>query len=207
MYVIVKQAENARNIETLLLTAYLPMSRFEIHDLTVGRHDAASRRFLSLKIKNVRLKKKKDYCGQHPNACVVIPWLAPRKHKRTTYLEGADWVAFNDMLNDLCDEHNIEANIWSTSKEFRGRMHIRREWRKRLAVYRSYAMPREDVTFWGWDVQNPSGDYANRFGCSNVPRSSYPEGTPGISEWQSDLEAAFLVRSPGHHEEHDHASV
>jgi hypothetical protein len=200
MYVIPKNDQDCYKIQYELLNNYLPISRFHIRTLELGMHPRANRRGLSLKISTVRLKKKKDYCGQHPNACVVNPFIGPKKHKITSYLEGTDWVAFNDMLNDLCDEHSIEADIWSESIEFVGKMRIRKG-QLRLHTYRSAPQSNGFVEFWHWDTNNPSCDYSNRFGQLTRERSDYPNGTPGIPEWLLDREEEFLRE---HDLEHAH---
>lgn len=200
MYVITKPDQDSYRVKYLLENEYLPLSRFRVGILEIDMHPRASPRSLSLKISTVRLKKKKDYCGQHPNACVANPFIGPKKHRITTYLEGTDWVAFNDMLNDLCDEHRIEADIWSESIEFRGKMRIRKG-QLRLHTYRSEPKSNGIVEFWHWNTNNPNCDYDNRFGQMTRERSSYPNGTPGIPEWLLDREEAFLRE---HDLEHSH---
>ncbi len=67
------------------LTQIFDQSRF------VARIETRSNK---ITIHDVRLKEKKDYCGNHPFACPVRGFERP--HKKYKYLEGADWVAFND---------------------------------------------------------------------------------------------------------------
>jgi len=145
-----------------------------------------------LKISNVRLRRKKGYCGQHPNACVVR--LIPKKHIRAHYLEGADWVAFDDMLNDLCDRKCWEADIWSKSLEFRGKMVIRKGRRRRIAYHSECRIVGGGWPHYQWDTTFRDEDFADRIGQES-PRSVYPDGTPGLAEWELDAE---LLESVNH---------
>lgn len=133
-----------------------------------------------LKISNVRLRQKKSYCGQHPNACVVR--LFPRKHKNASYLEGADWVAFDDMLNDMCDKMEWEADIWSKSLEFKGKMIVRTGRRRRIRYRSECRITHGGWPHYQWDTTFHDEDFADRVGLFTV-RSQYPEDTPGIAEW------------------------
>lgn len=63
-------------------------------------------------ISSVRLREAKSYCGQHPGPCAVG---GPKKKSR--YLEWNDWVAFNNMVNDVLDQLNVKAEVWSTPAE------------------------------------------------------------------------------------------
>lgn len=83
-----------------------------------------------IKIECVRLRRKKDYCGAHPGPCLVNG----RKHMRASYLEGLDWVGFNALLNDLLDEHKVDATVFSYNRESitPGRYYIRRGKRRRV---------------------------------------------------------------------------
>jgi hypothetical protein len=122
-----------------------------------------------VKISNVRLKKSKHYCGNHPLSCPVRPG-GPRPHKHMKYLEGADWVAFNDMINDILDSAGVSANVASSHV-------IIRKGAKRCIEYISRRIGMYDNE-WVKD----SGCFENRIGKKSG-RSEYPPGTPGIAEY------------------------
>lgn len=168
------------------LEEYLASSRFTARlEVEVSPNQCRGKHVV--RIGTVRLKKKKDYCGQHPNACVVR--LFPKKHMRASYLEGADWVGFDDMLNDMCDKHGWEADIWSKSLEFRGKMVIRKGRRRRIAYHSECRIVGGGWPHYTWDTTFRDEDFADRIGQES-PRSVYPDGTPGIAEW--DLNAELL---------------
>lgn len=156
------------------------------------------RRMDAVKIECVRLRRKKDYCGQHPNACPVT--FVQKKHKRTSYLEGADWVGLNDMINDLCDERNWSADFWSTSPEFKGRLFVRSGRLRRVSY------PSIEVVLFGvrainlWDTSDAKkarhyyDDYCGR----KAPKSEYAYGTPGLAEWKKDSDLEYAEADHGH---------
>lgn len=126
----------------------------------------------TIKITKVRLDKAKAYCGNHAKACEGDP---NRKHRRASFLEGADWVEFNDLVNDVLDEQDVEANVDTT-------VCILRKGRKRRVRY-------ESSTFrgirglngeWVWDKDGPDSHYEDYCGTTSAPRSWFPKGTPGI---------------------------
>jgi hypothetical protein len=139
-----------------------------------------------IEIKGVRLKTRKEYCGSHPGACE----LAFREHRNTAYLEGADWVEFNDMLNNHMDKHNISCVIWSAPTE-RQRSQATERMRIRIGMHRRirYDMRPNESPFRGnstWELNGNVADFCvPRFlesGLPDVPftYSEFPSGTPGI---------------------------
>ena len=68
----------------------------------------------NITIHDIRLIQSKDYCGNHPLPCPVRPWQPHKDHIHSRCLEGADWVAFNDMLNDVLDKLQVSANVASS---------------------------------------------------------------------------------------------
>lgn len=105
----------------------------------------------------IRLKTSKPYCGNHAGPC-----LLGGPDKKGAYLEGADWVAWNDMVNSVLDRMVIEANVSSLICV------IRKGFNRRIEY--SSGLNGE------W---NKEGVYANR--CGQPPKpSKYPVGTPGI---------------------------
>jgi len=117
------------------------------------------------KISKIRLRESKDYCGNHPNACQVV---SNRKPRKTNFLEGLDWVNFNDMINDVLDEYNISANVSSA-------VCIIRKAGKRRVEYNSYW--RGNFSEWNYDEMD--GCYQD-YRTVIAPNSEYPEGTPGL---------------------------
>jgi len=127
-------------------------SRF-VADITHSNH--------WVKINTVRLRHKKAYCGNHGGPC-VRPHV--KEHSRLPYLEGADWVEFNDMLNDICDNLSISATIASVVCV------IRRGECRRV----EYDTVGGAGTEWAKE-----GELQNCVGKA-APPSSFPEGTPGV---------------------------
>jgi len=132
--------------------------RFKIEEIGLTR----------LKLREIRLKENKPYCGSHPESCVT-PFGAERKVYNRNYLEGSDWVDFNDRLNDCLDYYCVSANVKSSVCIIRKRS-------CRRTVYGSHqrGMFRE----WNMDEPRAYDDY-----CSEAkvlaPDSFFPEGTPG----------------------------
>ncbi len=122
-----------------------------------------------VKIRNVRLKQNKDYCGNHPFACPVRPW-GNEKHKKLNYLEGADWVAFNDMINDVLDNLGVSADVASS-------LVVIRKGEKRCVNYGGHALNKFNNE---WNKEGEK--YENWIG-KKAGRSKYPIGTPGIPEY------------------------
>jgi len=85
-----------------------------------------------LTLRRVRLRVKKNYCGNHPGVCVVNPYLGPQKKPIASYLEWDDWVAFHSVINDCLDKMKIDADIWSTPHDVKGKMWIRKGTQRRV---------------------------------------------------------------------------
>jgi hypothetical protein len=143
------------------IRAFINTSRFTANVLIEGA------RKKSINITEVRLRKKKPYCGNHPNSCELG---GGGKDPKRVYLEGADWVEFNDRLNDIMDEKHISANARSAV------CHIRRGTYRRV-YYGSYK-----PSPWGnyqWEMLGDIvHDYEDHTGIVSEP-SLFPEGTPG----------------------------
>lgn len=131
-------------------------------------------------IHDVRLINKKDYCGNHPFACPVRPYQPHKPHKHTKHLEGADWVAFNDMINDVLDAMNVSANVASS-------LCIIRKGEKRRVEYDGHKLGNGIDSEWNRD----SMEYEDRRGKVSA-RSEYPQGTPGIPEYLLSKEEPTL---------------
>ena len=130
-------------------------------------------RWFVLNIYDVRLRQKKDYCGNHAGPCLV----REKRHFETRYLEGADWVAFNDMLNDVLDRLEAAADVAS------GHCTVRRGRRRRVHYGANGQI---------WDRYGYEGDYEDWCG-RKAARSTYPDSTPGIPEWRLRKRRAVSV--------------
>ena len=132
-----------------------------------------------IELKSIRLKTSKEYCGSHPGACE----LAFRQHKNRKYLEGADWVQFNDMLNIYMDANQISCVIWSNPVERQNSQRGERL-RIRIGMHRriNYDMRPSEGPFFGnatWELNGEIKDFV--IADKNLTcYSAFPEGTPGI---------------------------
>lgn len=128
-----------------------------------------------LDIRTVRCKSRKEFCGNHPGPCV----LAGHKEKKGLWLEGADWVEFNDLLNDVLDKMNEEATIFSRPREIIRQLFIRKGGLRRTG-YDSFVLTWEGrfagAQAWLHDEEGVWEDYRGR----KAPASTFPDGTPGI---------------------------
>lgn len=81
----------------------------------------------SIKVKPVRLRVKKPYCGNHPGECQLNPFTGKSPKKpNATYLEWEDWVAFHKVVNSVLNRLHTQADVWSTPADVRGKMWIRK---------------------------------------------------------------------------------
>lgn len=117
----------------------------------------------TIKLSNIRLRTPKPYCGNHAGPCVVG---RPGRHRRARYLEGRDWVDFNDLINDVLDRLNVSARVWTS-------ICVIREGRDRRIDYDSSEGRQGE-----WDKRGEMANYCGR----EAPRSTYPAGTPGGEE-------------------------
>lgn len=140
---------------------------------------------LGLKISTVRLKNKKSYCGAHPGPC---PVEGGRRHRTGRWLEGADWVGFNALLNDVLDDMNAEAIVFSFNTESRGgsRYYIRRG-AERRCNYPAVSNFTGFRTFTHW-VDGGDECFVDCRG-RKPPAPDFPEGTPGIPVYTLKEEA------------------
>lgn len=119
-----------------------------------------------VQVATVRLKDSKPYCGNHAGPCKTDPRF-PRPHRNLKYLEGGDWVVFNDLVNDVLDELNISAKVDSSNC-------VMRLGKKRRVHYG------QGHTFEGaWNEKGNAEDYQDWCG-KLAPRSTAPAGTPAL---------------------------
>jgi len=124
----------------------------------------------------VRLRESKPYCGNHAGPCRVNPFFH-RPHLKGKWLEGADWVAFNDMVNDALDSLSIVADVSSSHC-------IIRKGRERCVAYIDGERHGGE-----WAKQGRYNDHCGK-PIGSVPTSDYPNGTPGIDTWQASDKVA-----------------
>ncbi len=129
-------------------------SRFCCSDIDIVR----GHRRHTVQVHEIRLRVAKPYCGNHAGPCKV-----PGRHRKAAYLEGADWVAFNDWLNDLLDGIDHDGRVFSSVCDVRiGR-------RRRICYTSTGAI---------WDRIGEESDYRDCCG-SRAPRAICTPGTPG----------------------------
>jgi hypothetical protein len=128
----------------------------------------STKRSATLKFRNIRLKESKLYCGNHPAMCEANG-TQPRKAK---FLEGADWVAFNDMLNDVADTLDFPIDIKSAVCVIR----------KGTSRRYSYGMNSDNYGNNEWEKDGCLDDYTDNTGQAPM-ESEFPDGTPGDSNY------------------------
>ena len=141
----------------------------DISRFTVEIHEHANK----ITIHNIRLRESKHYCGNHPYACPIRPG-GERPHRHSNCLEGADWVAFNDMLNDVLDSLGVTADVASS-------LCIIRKGSERRTEYKGHLFPNGIDSEWDKDT---SPRFYKNYLMKAAPRSIYPKGTPGNAEWK-----------------------
>jgi hypothetical protein len=164
MYVTLKQDHDIHDLKWHLWQEIQNYSRF-----TASFEIVSDKR---IRIRDVRLKDKKRYCGNHPNACDI------EGGRMGKFLEGLDWVEFNDRLNDVLDRLNLSARIFSDVCEVR-------DGRERRINYGSIYRH----NFFEWEKKGSPSDYEDWCGKKGAPASDYPFGTPGLYERKVDEHA------------------
>ena len=148
-------------------------TRFTIGELRIKQTRTRS----TLSFHAIRLKKSKPYCGNHPAGCELATGRTP---SRRNFLEGADWVAFNDLLNDCADSLSLSCNISSAFVDIRQgpcrRTYYDADWNSRNHF--TGIVQR-------WEKIGPPEHYEDRRG-QPATRSNYPAGTPGIDTYNED---------------------
>jgi len=134
-------------------------------------------------IKKIRIRgESRVDCEGHPGPCVLpLPWQLVIPRKRSKFLEGADWVEFDDLLNAMCDALGLEANIysWNRDTDKPGRFVIRKG-RQRRVVYDCHEVWRGGFLIGrAWDNNGPADHFKDCIGAI-PPTSEFMEGTPGL---------------------------
>jgi len=91
------------------LLATLKNSRFLVRDIVVKEQTADRKRGV-IHLNEIRLKEAKYFRGCAPE---FEEWRLARPCKRAHFLEAADWIEWNDLLNDLLDELDCPADVLS----------------------------------------------------------------------------------------------
>lgn len=185
---IVPRNTTAERVHTLLWS-WLDRSRFtcDFEQVRVPRRRSRKpwAESFGLKISRVRLRIPKLYCGQHAGPC-PIRFGGERPHKLGRWLEGSDWVGFDDFLNDVLDRYKVEADVWQKGQDFL-RPYFLRLGRARRILHPDTWVGRFGVFFQGWECENYPHEFSEEhFGSKrDAPRAAYPAGTPGIAEWRA----------------------
>jgi len=132
-----------------------------------------SKTALGIKIERVRLKTSKEFCGNHPNACVL-----GGKDRKGQYLEGADWVEWNELVNDVLDSFNSTATAWSRPVELKDKLFIRKDGERRVHYDSNPVFGGLGLRGYVWLGDEP-GAYEDCRGKPS-PVTTFPKGTPGI---------------------------
>lgn len=139
-----------------------------------------------IKIRNIRLKESKKFCGSHPFACDIDGG------RKANYLEGADWVEVNDRVNDVLDRLNAIAYV-------RTSICILRKGEKRRVKYDGHwvawaynnegrfvkvasSEPLGDRPHPEWNRDESDPEAYQDWRLKVAPNSWYPPGTPGTYE-------------------------
>lgn len=154
-------------------------TRFQLTSVvSINRSASYNPRF---KIYGVRLRDRKQYCGNHPGGCELVG----RKEVSRKFLEGADWVEFNDRLNDRLDEEQVSAVIWSEPDRVRSQVGERM--RIRIGMHRRciYEMvpsdyPNQNAT---WELNGDRSHFKVGTVTDRGLTSFFPEGTPGTYKY------------------------
>lgn len=160
MLITIKDNSNVALVQNKLAWEINENSRFRVREIE-RQGDKV------LKIREVRLKESKPYCGSHPNACDI------EGGRKGPWLEGADWVEFNDRLNDVLDRYDVNAYVRSS-------ICILRKGTRRRVYYGSY-LGNAFRNEYQWNKDEPDECYEDW--CGKIaPASEFPFGTPGTYE-------------------------
>jgi len=178
----------------------LEKSRFKvaaIRNAPLKRADKAAGVQAILTFHEIRLRKSKFYCGSHPAACEAKE--EPKRRMfggKHIYLEGADWIGWNDLCNDALDALEVDADAGSPVCEIRrGRCRrVRYDFHEEVKTYEDFLGKSEKQTN-EWDRIGGPDDYADHCGKA-PPVTVYPEGTPGVALWRADDEATNACVAP-----------
>jgi hypothetical protein len=173
MYAVECRSLNDANCFMRAIPKYIERSRFTVREVFLAKV-APRKQIWYVQLKKIRLKKSKPYCGGHAGPCLLEEPDGHRDPKRV-FLEGSDWVAVNDMVNDCLDRLKMTADVTSSSATKEGKLYARKGDARRLDYMKNKAT---------------HGDFfANgaEYGCfigKRPPKSEIEPGTPGIATWK-----------------------
>jgi hypothetical protein len=75
-------------------------------------------------LRTIRLVTSKPYCGNHPGPCDLRE--VGGKKRITPFLEWNDWVAFHGLVNKVCGRLRVNADIWTSPQDAKGKFWIRK---------------------------------------------------------------------------------
>jgi hypothetical protein len=153
-----KYADPVEAVYDALIKA-IDESRFTVRFIT-----KRGKRVKHLKLHEIRLRDKKAYCGNHPAACEI----GGGSHRKGPWLEGADWVEFNDLVNDVLDGLHISANVHTA-------VCIVRKGKRRRIRYGYFRHFNQTQ----WERDEDEDGYEDYLGTW-APNSIFPMGTPGL---------------------------
>lgn len=166
------------------LKAWIKTTRFRFgwyQGVEAYPYPAAGTRFKGgwASIYSVRLRECKFYHGNGPDNRGTMTrrgWQPGKKPIKVSFLEGADWVEFNDLLNDFLDARNISADVQS-------RAAVIRKGRRRRIRYTAAWIPsrwNKEETVWGWSIRGEPTDFQDCTKQNIVPFSEFPAKAPGF---------------------------
>lgn len=136
-----------------------------------------------IRIGNVKLKKPKPYCSAQPGPC----WQRSlHTHCWYNHLEGADWVGFNDGINDILDGMNVQANVRQGAVLIR----LAGLRRVRYGADKEEGFPQQ----WWQKRGDLNSDFMDCRHLATTPRAWFPEGTRGFPVWKErEIDYSRLV--------------
>lgn len=178
MYITCKDRGNDERVASLVV-GVMRLSRFK----ATVRQDRRG-----VHISCVRLKRAKPYCGQHPGPCLAFG----RRHIKATYLEGLDWVGWNNLINDALDRHAIEADVWSYNREsLEHRYFVRRGRQRRVSYPFEY---RSNFAHWTQGGDNCFADYCGKEPPDPDIALEGLDGTPGYPCYSLEEEDKYRAK-------------
>jgi hypothetical protein len=133
-----------------MVTNWFSNTRFSIYDIVTREKCPAGRRYKGgdVRIYGIRLRYRVKYWGNGPDMR-DNPMLRTRGVPRMPFLQGLDWIDFNDSLNDMLDHHGIIADVCSA------RCVLRKKDRRRIDYLGKWTSEQQDGGYVIWE-QLPS---------------------------------------------------
>ena len=167
-----KEGDIRRVHKALLKT--LKSSRFLVRNIVVKPRTSGRSR-ATIHLNEIRLKERKHFRGCAPE---FTDWQLARPCKRMQFLEAADWIEWNDLLNDMLDELDCSADVLSSACIVR---------KGRLRRIRYDTWEDNNGIRCSWEKTGPTSAY---FDCSQYPIHPYSEVEgffPGIYRFHHNI--------------------